>query len=270
MLRNVSVSSTVGIFAVLALACSAIVFGQQAPQGQAQGQGRGGRGGAANAAGGAGGRGGGAGGGGGARAAAAEPTLVMKVEWVRPEGQTGQVPIVQGNVADPNLELKKYGKAAAQLLTSNQANPFGTWSGECEGPFAIAFRQKNNYVDLTGASRIHFAARTSGFNAVQPVIKLADGTMLVGEYQGVSIPIVAEFDFGLSGMRWIKLDPDRVVTLNAGAKSGGGANEIWYQNPDLSKVDEVGFADLMPSSGHGNGGFINVAQFDVYGKLVPR
>jgi hypothetical protein len=261
MLRSVSAKSTVGAFAVLALACSAVVFGQQAPQGQAQGQGRGGR---------AGGRGAAGAGGGAGRAAAVEPTLVMKVEWVRTEGQTGQVAIVQGNVADPNLELKKYGKAAAQLLTSNGTNPFGTWSGECEGPFAITFRQKNNYADLTGVSRIHFVARTSGFHSVQPVIKLADGTMLVGEYQGVSIPIMAEFDFSLSGMRWIKLDPDRVVTLNAGAKSGGGSNEIWYQNPDLSKVDEVGFATLMPSSGHGNGGFINVAQFEVYGKPVPR
>jgi hypothetical protein len=268
MLRGVSVKSTIGFFAALVLACSAVVFAQQAPQGQAQGQGRGGRGGgAANAAGGA---GGGGARGGGARAAVADPVLVVKVEWVRPEGQTGQVPIVQGNVADPNLELKKYGKAAAQLLTSNQANPFGTWSGECEGPFAVTFRHKSNYLDLRGASRIHFVARTSGFHAVQPVIKLADGTLLVGDYQAVSIPIMAEFDFGLSGMRWIKLDPDRVVTLNAGAKSGGGTNEIWYQDPDLSKVDEIGFATLMPSSGHGNGGFINVAQFEVYGQPVPR
>ena len=138
-----------------------MVFAQEAPQG---GGGRGG----ANAAGGGGGRG---------RAAAGPPIVeVMKVEWVRPEGQTGQVPIVQGNVADANLELKKYGKAAAQLLTSNNANPFGVWSGECEGPFAIAFRDKKNYLDLTGTSRIHFVARTSGFHAVQPVVKLADGT----------------------------------------------------------------------------------------------
>jgi hypothetical protein len=257
MRRSFSVQSVIGVFAVLALACSAMVFAQ------AQGGGRGGRGGA-NAA------GGGAAGGGAGRAAAAPIVQVMKVEWVRPEGQTGQVPIVQGNVSDPNLELKKYGKAAAQLLTSNNANPFGTWSGECEGPFAITFRAKNSYVDLTGASHIHFVARTSGFHAVQPVVKLADGTMLIGDYQAVSIPIMAEFDFGLSSVRWIKMDPERVVTVNAGAQSGGGANEIWYQKPDLSKVDEVGFATLLPSSGHGNGGFINVAQFDVYGKAVPR
>src|SRR5262245_26936358 len=133
MRRSFSIQSVIGILALLALACSAAVFAQQAPQ--AQGGGRGGRGGGggggANAAG---------GGGGGGRAAAAPIVQVMKVEWVRPAGQEGQVPIVQGNVADANLELKKYGKAAAQLLTSNNANPFGTWSGECEGPFAITFR----------------------------------------------------------------------------------------------------------------------------------
>jgi len=259
-MHGASVRSTVGFLAVIALACSALVFAQQAPQGQAQGQGRGGRGGAAGAA----------GGGGAGRAAAAPIVSVMKVEWVRPEGQTGQVAIVQGNVADANLELKKYGKAAAQLLTSNTTNPFGTWSGECEGPFAITFRHKSNYLDLTGVSKIRWLARTSGFHAVQPVVKLADGTMLIGEFAATSVPIVAQFEFSLSGMRWIKLDPERVVTVNAGALSGGGPNEIWFLNPDLSKVDEVGFATLMPSSGHGNGGFINVAQVEVYGRPVAR
>ena len=39
---------------------------------------------------------------------------------------------------------------------------------------------------------------------------------------------------------------------------------------DLSKVDEVGFADLMPGSGHGAGGYVNVASFEVYGKPVKR
>jgi hypothetical protein len=38
----------------------------------------------------------------------------------------------------------------------------------------------------------------------------------------------------------------------------------------LSKVDEVGFADLMPSSGHGTGGYIQLGQIEVYGKPIPR
>jgi hypothetical protein len=39
---------------------------------------------------------------------------------------------------------------------------------------------------------------------------------------------------------------------------------------DLSKVDEIGFADLMPGSGHGPGGWSDVAQLEVYGKPVTR
>jgi hypothetical protein len=38
----------------------------------------------------------------------------------------------------------------------------------------------------------------------------------------------------------------------------------------LSRVDEVGFADLMPGSGHGSGGYVNVSTLEVYGKPVKR
>jgi hypothetical protein len=44
----------------------------------------------------------------------------------------------------------------------------------------------------------------------------------------------------------------------------------WFPTPDLTKVDEVGFADLMPGSGHGSGGWVNVTHLEVYGKAVPR
>ena len=39
---------------------------------------------------------------------------------------------------------------------------------------------------------------------------------------------------------------------------------------DLTKVDAVGFADLMPGSGHGYGGYIGMGPIEVYGKPVPR
>lgn len=44
----------------------------------------------------------------------------------------------------------------------------------------------------------------------------------------------------------------------------------WAPNPDLSKVDEAGFADLMPGSGHGSGGWVNYTEIEVDGKAVPR
>ena len=257
MLRCVSVRSTVGLAVVVGILCSAFVFAQQ----PAQGQGRGGRGqGQAQ----------GGGGTGAARASMAPP--FFKVEWVRPASQTAQVPIVQENIADPNVELKWYGPAAKHLLTSgtpgSDTTPFSAWSGECDGPFAITFRQKNNFVDLTGLGKIRWVTKTSGFHVVRPVVKLADGTMLVGDHTDASVPMLVQSEFSLAGVRWIKLDPMRVVTVNSGG--GGGSNEIWVPNPDLSKVDEVGFADLMPGSGHGTGGYIHLGSIEVYGKPVPR
>jgi len=75
---------------------------------------------------------GGPGRGGGGRQA--PPSIVMKVEWHAIAGMTGarpgvpdQVPVVQGHVVDPNVELKQYG-AAAKLLTAN-GDPSSVWSG---------------------------------------------------------------------------------------------------------------------------------------------
>jgi len=215
-----------------------------------------------------------AGGTGGARASTAP--AAFKVEWVQPQGQTGQVPIVQGNVADPNVEVHWYGEAAKKLLTSgtpgSETTPFSVWSGECDGPFAITFKQKSNMLDLSGLGKIRWVVKTSGFHVVRPVVKLADGTMLVGDHADAAVPMLTTREFGLSDVRWIRLDPTRVVTVNGGRGAGPANpnNEIWVVNPDLTKVDEVGFADLMPGSGHGQGGWVDVAQVEVYGGSVPR
>jgi hypothetical protein len=251
MRQTVSARSTIGSAVALGLVCSAFVLGPPASRAQergARGEGRGG---------------------GAARASAAPP--FFKVEWVRPPSQTGQVPVVQENVADTNLELKWYGAAAKRLLTSgnpgSDTTPFSVWSGECDGPFAVTLRQKQNYVDLSGLGKVRWTIKTSGFHAVRPVVKLADGTLLVGDHADVSVPMLVEHEFALAGVRWVKLDPARAVTLGGG---GGASNEIWISNPDLSKVDEVGFADLMPGSGHGTGGYIHLGSIQVYGKAVPR
>jgi hypothetical protein len=38
----------------------------------------------------------------------------------------------------------------------------------------------------------------------------------------------------------------------------------------LSKVDEIGFVDLMPGGGHGNAGWVNVSAIELYAKPIPR
>jgi hypothetical protein len=249
-----------GLPIVLAIVSSAILVAQQPA---AQG-GRQGRGGGATAGGGT----------GGARASTA--TAIFKVEWVQPAGQTGQVPIVQGNVADPNVEVHWYGEAAKRLLTSgtpgSETTPFSAWSGECDGPFAITFKHKSSMIDMTGLGKIRWVVKTSGFHVVRPVVKLADGTMLVGDRADEAVPMLTTREFALSDLRWIRLDPMRVVTVNGGRGAGPANpnNEIWVTNPDLSKVDEVGFADLMPGSGHGTGGYIHLGTIEVFGRAIPR
>jgi hypothetical protein len=252
--------STASFLAILAMACGSFAFAQQAPQPPAQGQAGAGQGARPRV-----------GGAGQARPGEVVAPLFFKVEWVRPPIQTAQVPMIQENVVDPNVEVKWYGAAAKELLTTgtpgSDVAPFGVWSGECDGPFAITFRLKNSSVDMTGLANIRWFVKTSGFHEVRPVIVLPDGTMLVADLPFASIPMLTQSEFSLLGLRWLKLDKERVVTLG---RNPAPANEIWVPDPDLSKVDEVGFVDLMPSSGHGTGGYIQLGPIEVYGKPVAR
>jgi hypothetical protein len=142
---------------------------------------------------------------------------------------------------------------------NNENNPIHVWTGMCSTPCALAFRHKDNYADLTGLARIRWNTKTSGFHQIRPIVKLADGTWLVGDHtEGVTRDwLVSEFN--VADVHWLKLDIDRVVTTG---------NII--ERPDLSKVDEIGFVDLMPGSGHGAGGWSDVAQVDVFAAAAPR
>ena len=49
-----------------------------------------------------------------------------------------------------------------------------------------------------------------------------------------------------------------------------GVAAVSVEEPDLSRVDEIGFTDLMPGSGHGPGGWSDVAWIEVHCKPVKR
>jgi len=237
-------------FAVgLGMACT--LFAQQ----PAPAQGGGSRGSGAGAAVGA--RGGGRG-----AAPAARIPLFFKEEWKNESGEY-EPKITQASIANPNLELKLYGPSAKEILiagaSNNESNPTHPWTGMCTTPCGVGLRDKARYVDLTGLSRIKWLTKMSGLHKIHPVVRLADGTLLVGDFADGSIADWQEREFSLTGIQWFRLDSERGVTT-------GNA----VPNPDLSKVDEVGFMDLMPGSGHGAGGWADVAKFEVYGKPVPR
>jgi hypothetical protein len=201
-------------------------------------------------------------------AASMRPPLFFSEGWqplkVTPDDH-GAWPASQQGVTTPNLELGLYGASGKeiQLVAVRGASdlyPMNLWTGTTTSPSAATLRDRNRFVDLRDPlAKIRWTVRTSGFHQIHPVIKLADGTWLVGDHAtGPSVDFNVT-DVSIADVRWLKLDIARVVTVGN-----------WVEHPDLSRVDEVGFADLMPGSGHGPGGYVNVGRIEVYGKPVPR
>src|SRR6188508_2551811 len=180
-------------------------------------------------------------GGRGAGARVTRPALFFKEEWKQTE-KGGEHPIViDSTLSNPALELKVYGPSAKELLLTGAANddlnPTHVWTGMCTTPCAVAFRHKTAYADLTGLARLRWNTKVSGFHQIRPIVKLADGTWLVGDYTDGATRDWLVTEFNVADVHWLKLDIDRIVTTG---------NIV--ERPDLSKVDEIGFVDLIPGS----------------------
>lgn len=204
----------------------------------------------------------------GAAGGPARPPLFFREAWKAlptPQDDHGAWPASQQAVSNPQLQLTLHGTSAKELVLVGvrgraDVYPLNIWTGTTTSPSAVSLRDRGQFVDLSDPlAKIRWVVRTSGFHQVRPVVKLADGTWLVGDHAtGPSLDF-NQADVSIADMHWFKLDPARVVVVG---------NEV--AKPDLTRVDEVGFADLMPGSGHGPGGYANVAAFEVYGKPVPR
>jgi len=193
---------------------------------------------------------------------ARRPGLFFREEWGQTE-KGGEHPTGPESVANPNLELKLYGPTGKEVLLTgakgDDNNPIHLWTGMCTSPCAIALRDKNNMADLSGLARIRWVTKMSGLHQVHPIVKLADGTWLVGDKGDGSITDWRTSEINFSDLRWLRLDIDKVVTKGN-----------FVANVDLSKVDEIGYVDLMPGSGHGPGGWSDVGAIEVYANAVKR
>ncbi len=190
------------------------------------------------------------------------PALFFKEDW-KQSGKGGQHPVMgSDSLSNPNLDIKLYVPAGEMLITGddgNENNPTHVWMGMCTSPCAAAWREKRSYADLTGFARIRWNTKMSGFHKVYPIVKLADGNWLIGDLPSGSTSDWLVNEISFAELKWTRLDIERVVTVGP-----------LLDKVDLTKVDEIGFADLMPGSGHGPGGWSDVAQVEVYAKAVPR
>ena len=193
---------------------------------------------------------------GGAREQPQPPPLFFKETW---KNAPGNVPVTQAFVTNPDLQLNIYGAGKEDFGVTSEGNVPHIWTGLCASSCVLTLSHKDSFVDLTDRAKIRWYTKTSGFHEVRPVLKLADGNWLIGDHVDANTFDYKESEFYLSEVRWLKLDIAKVQT------KGDLLDKV-----DLSKVDAIGFADLTPGSGHGSGGYSDVAWIEVYGKPVKR
>jgi hypothetical protein len=198
-----------------------------------------------------------------AGANATRPPLLFTETWKEPQAAR-PLPIEERLVSkvqvvgNPDLELKFYGPDAKTVSVNPHEGRLDLWNGDTSSPVAITLRHKSSYFDLTGLARLRWIVRTQGLHAAHPVLKLADGTLIAGSHRDDTDGIFLQSEIAFTNQRWYRLDPMKMVTT------------VIVPNPDLSKVDEIGWVDLAPGGGRGVAGWVNMSTIELYAKAVPR
>jgi hypothetical protein len=181
------------------------------------------------------------------------PGLFFREDWKETPPET---PVTQAHVANPDLVLSLHGPGKAGIRKSHHDkpadDPYYIWTGECPATCALSLRHKSASVDLTGLAKIRWRAKQTGFRELRPILKLADGTWLIGNQSDGPSQDWRARECNISDIRWRRLD---IAKVTEGA---------WVDRPDLTKVSEIGWTDLMP--GGGTPASSRVDWIEVYGK----
>lgn len=185
------------------------------------------------------------------------PPLFFCEDWKQTPAAT---PVTAEHLENPKLQLALYGPGKEGVKKSHhpapQDDPYYIWTGSCPANCAITLRHKEFDVDLTGLARIRWRTKQSGFRELRPILKIAGGTWLVGDHAEGATVDWHETEFAIADVRWRRLDINTIV------------EGPWVQKPDLSKVEEIGWTDLMV--GGGTPASSRVDWIEVYGKPVKR
>lgn len=190
------------------------------------------------------------------------PPLLFSEPWRLPP-HTGEptdenMRFTPAVVTNPRIEVTLYGRDASVVRAAVHEERVDLWNGMSSAPVAVTLRDRRNYVDLTDAARLRWIVRTNAIHLLHPVVKLADGRLIVGDRAITTHGEFLSVEIAFSGMRWYALDPAKVVVLTE------------VTNPDLRKVDEVGLAMLAPGGGHGIAGSANLSTVELFAYPVPR
>lgn len=193
----------------------------------------------------------------GAGPAVPRPGLFLREDWREIPAAT---PVTQEHVVNPDVIVSRHGPAEALIKKSHHDqpadDPYYIWSGDTTGAWAVSLRHRSAWVDLTGQAKIIWRAKQTGYRQLRLILKLADGKWLVGDQADGDSTDWRIREFNLADLRWRVLDIKKVVEGR------------WDPNPDLSRVEEIGFTDLM--AGGGTPASSRLDWIEVYGKPVAR
>jgi len=185
------------------------------------------------------------------------PGLFFREDWKETPAAT---PVTQMHVVNRDLILGLYGPGCDSIKKSHHEtpadDPYYIWSGLSLGNWAVTLKHSKSFVDLTGYAKVLWRSKQAGLRCLHLVLKLADGNWLVSSQGDCISKDWRITEFNLMDLNWYTLDIKSVIEVKP------------VKDPDLSKVDEIGFTDLM--TGGGSDACSRLDWIEVYGKPVGR
>lgn len=183
------------------------------------------------------------------------PSLFFREDWKEIPAAT---PVTQEHVHDKELILGLYGPGADSIKKSHHTapadDPFYIWSGLCLGNWAVTLKKKDSLVDLSGYAKVKWRSKQQGFRCLHLILKLADGTWLISDQSDSPSKDWRTFEFNMMDISWYTLNIKDVIEINPA------------KNVNLSRVEEIGFTDLM--RGGGSNACSRLDWIEVYGNPV--
>jgi hypothetical protein len=163
-----------------------------------------------------------------------QPPLFFREDWTE---TPPSLPVTNADLTNQELVVSRWGPGGSVIKKSFHDNkpedPYYIWSGLCPGTWALSLRKKESHVDLR-AGKVRWRSKQAGFRELRIILKTADGKWLVSDQSDGPAEDWRVREFILADIRWRTLD---IAKVTEGA---------WVQAPDLSRVAEIGFTDLMP------------------------
>jgi hypothetical protein len=184
------------------------------------------------------------------------PSLFFREDWKETPAVS---PVTQEHVSNENLVLNLYGPGKLVKKSHHDEpkdDPYYVWSGQCTGNWAVTLKHKGSYVDLTGLVKIKWRTKQAGLRRLYIILKLADGSWIISDKSAGPSKDWRIREFNMSDIKWYSLDILQIVE----------GKQILA--PDLSKIDEIGFTDLM--RGGKSTACSRLDWMEVYGKSLKR